>query len=210
MAMDKFGNKGLIVKRIGFYGGRFNPIHYAHLNLAQTALEVLQLDRVIFMPSGGQACYKTEDDVVPGIRRLDMVRLAIASNPCFEASSYEVDRKEFCYTIDTLRQLRDRQLVGNEIYLLVGGDWLNKITHWKEGDKLLQEFNVAVFSRPGEENTPRTGTITQAKNIQYIPMPLIDISSSLIRERVGKGLPIQYLTPEPVCRYIEERELYKG
>jgi len=196
------------LKRIGFYGGRFNPIHYAHLILAQTALEELSLDRVLFIPSGGRACYKTEDDIAPGGDRLEMVRLAIASNPRFETSSYEVDRTDFSYTIDTLRHFRTNVLSGTEIVLLAGGDWLNKIPSWKEGGLLLQEFSVAIFSRPGGDREADLDIVQRSKDVRYVDMPLIDISSSLIRERVRKGLPIQYLTPEAVCRYIKERGLY--
>lgn len=199
----------MTVKRIGFYGGRFNPIHYAHLILAQTALEQLSLDRVLFMPSGGQACYKTEDDVAPASDRLEMIRLAISSNSQFAVSSYEIDQKGFCYTIDTLRYHRQSELSGSEIVLLVGGDWLSKMLKWKEGDKLLQEFSVGIFSRPGDEPVSDSDAIAQGKDVRYFPMPLIDISSSLIRERVRNGLSIQYLAPEPVCRYIAARELYK-
>lgn len=197
------------MKRIGFYGGRFNPIHYAHLVLAQTALEELGLDRVLFIPSGGRACYKTEDDVAPGADRLEMVRLAIASNPRFEVSSFEINRKEFSYTIDTLRHFRDGLLSGSEIVLLAGGDWLNKIPSWKDGNLLLQEFSVAIFSRPGDNREANLNIIQQSKDVRYVDMPLIDISSSLIRERIRKNLPIQYLTPDTVCRFIDERGLYR-
>lgn len=198
------------MRRIGFYGGRFNPIHFAHLNLAQTALEQLHLDRVLFTPSGGQACYKTEDDVAPASDRLEMACLAVTSNPQFEVSSYEIDQKGFCYTIDTLRYLQKSELAGDEIVLLVGGDWLNNILKWKEGDRLIQEFSVGVFSRPGDETVANSAAIAQGKDVRYIRMPLIDISSSIIRERVRQGLSIQYLTPEPVSRYIIEKELYRA
>ncbi|MBN2326656.1 MAG: nicotinate (nicotinamide) nucleotide adenylyltransferase [Candidatus Omnitrophica bacterium] len=195
------------MKRIGFYGGRFNPIHYAHLILAQCALEELRLDQVLFMPSGGRACYKSEDDVAPGPDRLEMVRLAIASNPRFEASSYEIDQPRFCFTIDTLRRLRDDRFSGDELILLVGGDWSHKIPTWKEGAQLLDEFQTAVFPRPGAGGG--ASPALHEKTMHSVAMPLIDISSSMIRDRVRNGLSIEYLTPPPVRRYIENKGLYR-
>ncbi|MEW6235952.1 MAG: nicotinate-nucleotide adenylyltransferase [Candidatus Omnitrophota bacterium] len=196
------------LKRIGVYGGGFDPVHIAHLILAQTALESLSLDRVIFIPSGGVAHYKNESNVASGEDRLEMLRLAAESNPRFEICSYEIEQGKFCYTIDTLRYLRDEVFPDAEINLLTGEDWKNRLKTWKDGDKLLQEFCVAIFSRPGFQKQNDGQSSAEAERICHVDMPLIDISSSDIRERRRKGLSIEYMLPRAVYRYIEEKGLY--
>ncbi len=195
-------------KRIGIYGGRFNPVHTAHMVLAQTALDKLLLDRVIFVPSGGRTCYKDEGEVAPAAHRLEMLRLAITANPRFELSSYEAEREDFSYTVDTLRHFQKNELAGCDIILLTGGDWISRIPSWKEGDKLLQEFDIAIFSRPGS-NIGADGVNMPNPRVQYVEMPLLDISSSLIRQRIKDGLPVTDLTPDLVQEYIKENELYR-
>ncbi|MGC9328660.1 MAG: nicotinate-nicotinamide nucleotide adenylyltransferase, partial [Candidatus Hinthialibacter sp.] len=128
---------------------------------------------------------------------------AIASHPRFTVSSYEISRPEFSYTYDTLRLLRETQFSNAQLILLVGGDWSHKIPTWKEGARLLDEFETAVFSRPG------AAPPLQGKNIRSVAMPLIGISSSMIRDRIRKGLSIHYFTPPPVRRYIEDHGLYR-
>lgn len=197
-------------ERIGIFGGRFDPIHIGHLLLAQAALEELQLTRIVFLPSGGHAHYKEEDrNVASGPDRLEMARLAVETNPFFEACDYEVKQKQFCYTIDTLRRFRGRYPPGTEIFFLVGGDWKDKIPTWKDGDLLTREFNVALFSRPGFRHETHLCHDPQGERILYVDMPLIDISSSMIRERVKTGKSILYRVPEPVRLYIEEKGLYR-
>jgi len=198
------------LKRIGVYGGGFDPVHIAHLILAQTALESLSLDRVVFIPSGGVAHYKNESNVASGIDRLEMLRLAAESNPRFEICGYEVDQGKFCYTIDTLRHLRDEVYQDAEIILLAGEDWKDRLTTWKDGDKLLEEFSVAIFSRPGFQERDDANSFAKAGRIRHVSMPLIDISSSDIRDRRRKGLSIEYMLPSPVYDYIEDKDLYRS
>ena len=195
-------------QRIGIYGGRFNPVHTAHLVLAQTAIDKLSLDRVLFLPSSGRACYKDEGDVAPASHRLEMLRLAISENPQFELSAYEADREEFSYTVDTLRHFKKNDLAGSHIILLTGGDWISRIPTWKEGDQLLQEFDIAIFSRPGSKIV-HDAEETPNPRVQYIEMPLLDISSSLIRQCIKDGQSISGLTPDQVQNYIEKHGLYR-
>ncbi len=194
-------------QRIGLYGGAFDPIHFGHLILLQTALEQLEMDKIILMPSGGISHYKTESPFASGKDRLEMGRLACLSNPKFEVSSYEVDQGKFVYTIDTLHYLQHQVSEEANIILLVGGDWKDKIPTWKEGDRLLREFTVAVFSRPGFEHQTDLNPKTE-DNFLYVDMPLIEISSSMIRERVRNNLSIEYFLPSAVKWYIEEHKLY--
>ena len=196
-------------QRIGLYGGGFDPIHIAHLILAETAVETLQLDRLIFMPSGGTVHYKKDSNIACGADRVEMARLATASNPKFEVASYEIDQQQFCFTLDTMRYLRSNHPQGTEIILLVGGDWKDKLSIWKGGDRLVREFTVALFSRPGFEHDTQLWFPSTGEKILHVAMPLIDISSSAIRERIRNGLSIRYWVPDPVFHYIEEHRLYR-
>lgn len=194
-------------QQIGFYGGGFDPVHTAHLILAETALESIPLDKIIFMPSGGVAHYKDESNVASGADRLEMLRLAIGEHDRLVISSYEIDQQRFCYTINTMRYLRDEVYYDAEIFLLAGGDWIDKIPTWKEGEQLMREFPIAIFSRPGfqhKEGVEKNGE----REIHYIDMPLMEISSSNLRERRRKGQSIRYRVPEAVYNYIESKGLY--
>jgi nicotinate-nucleotide adenylyltransferase len=195
--------------RIGLYGGGFDPIHFGHLILMQTAIETLDLEKVIVMPSGGVAHYKVDPTFTPGSARYDMACLATESNPRLEVDSFEVDQGRFVYTINTLRHLQGKYSGIAEIILLVGGDWKDKIPTWKNGEQLIKEFPIAVFSRPGFEHTTDLTLPSSGEQIVYVNMPLIDISSSMIRERVRASLSIEYYAPEPVRRYIEGKHLYR-
>jgi nicotinate-nucleotide adenylyltransferase len=195
-------------QRIGIYGGSFDPVHRAHIVLAQTALQTLPLDRVIFVPSGGIAHYKTDRQITPGKHRLAMIELAIAGNPCLQADPYEINRPEFTYTIQTLRHFRDQFPQGSTIYLLIGADWRYKLSTWKEGDALVREFNIALFSRPGFEAPSPAPTQTDDPFV-YIPMPLLDLASSDIRERIQLGQPVETMLPAGVWPYIQSHGLYR-
>lgn len=193
--------------RIGIYGGTFDPVHNAHLVLASTALESLSLDRIIFVPSGGQSHYKPANNMTSGCHRLEMIRLAISGWPQFESSSYEVDQKEYVYTINTLRYFRAILPPNTVIYLLIGGDWIDRIQTWKEGDVLVKEFHIAAFSRPGFVSSPEEIT-HKTPNLVYVPMPLSPISSSEIRERLRRSESVADMIPAPVMEYIKKNNLY--
>ncbi len=196
-------------QRIGLYGGGFDPIHIGHIVLAQTAIEKLKLDRVIFMPSGGQAHYKDESNIASGADRVAMARLAAGSDPRMEVSSYEAEQAHFIYTIDTLRYIQTSYPEGTEIFLLVGGDWKNNMSAWKDGDILIREFKVVVFSRPGFDDTPQESPDTSDDLIRYESMPPTDLSSTTIRNRIRQALPIDGMVPDSVRDYITEHGLYR-
>lgn len=194
-------------QRVGVYGGGFDPVHNAHLLLAKTALSVLELDRVLFVPSTGQAHYKKVSNVVSGEHRLAMLNLALADEPALEASDIEIKQKSFCYTIDTLRTLRSENPEA-DLILLIGGDWKQKLHSWKEGAKIPREFAVALFSRPGFDVETKLTPDDPKERIYTVKMPLMDISSSAIRERLGEGKTIDEMVPSAVAEYIQYHHLY--
>ncbi|MFH1737441.1 MAG: nicotinate-nucleotide adenylyltransferase [bacterium] len=189
-------------QRVGIFGGTFNPIHIAHLVLAQTALETLQLQQVIFIPTGEPPHKRARKDLAPAEDRYRMVQLAIAGNEQFSVSRREIDTDGPSYTIKTLETIEKNLEPDCEIYLLVGGDWAGQIQQWHRGKEILQRYRVAAVQR-GNHNTEGDSSLLA------IAMPTIDISSSMIRQILRDGRDARYLVPEPVARYIAEHDLYR-
>lgn len=194
--------------RIGVYGGGFDPVHNAHLTLAKTALDTLGLERVLFVPSAGQAHYKSESNVASGEHRLAMLELAFGEDERLQASDFEIRQGRFCYTINTLRAFREDE-PDAELILLIGGDWKEKLYTWKEGDRIPREFSVALFSRPGSDVKTDLDPGDSEETIYSVEMPLLDISSSDIRRRIREGLPFEDKVPPAVSDYIKTHNLYR-
>lgn len=185
--------------RLGIFGGTFNPIHVGHLLLAETAREALALDRLVFIPTH-QPPHKSGRGLVSGQQRLEMLQLAIRDQPAFVASDIELQRRGPSYSIDTVKTLH-QQLPMAKLFLLMGGDLL--AVRWASWAELKQLCTVAAVVRPGTK-------ATRAAGVKWLPMPLLGISSSDIRERLRKGRSIRYLVPPQVERYIREHRLYQG
>ena len=189
--------------RIAVLGGAFDPPHIGHLLLAQWALEELGVDRVVFMPYFSSA-YKSP--VASAEDRVEMVRLAIAGLEGFELDTREVERGGITYTIDTVEDLLKTR-PGLEIYWLLGADALQGLPSWKDWEKLVKLVKFAVATRHGE------GLADQLRDmvgVVYLSMPRIEISSSLIRERLRQGLSVRFLVPDEVEAYIKRHGLYSG
>jgi nicotinate-nucleotide adenylyltransferase len=195
--------------RVGILGGAFNPPHIGHLVCAQEALVQLELDRVVFMPVGEPPHRQLETD--PGAEaRLEMVELAIADDPRFAVSRMEIDRSGPSYTADTLRELRE-QAPDDEFFVVLGGDQAAALPDWHEPEQVLQLAQVAVVERISWSRNAiwiKIGRLKGAERIRYLDMPLMQISSSGIRRRVGQGLPIRYLVPDKVADHIGAHGLY--
>jgi len=187
--------------RVGVFGGTFNPIHVAHLVLAQAALETLELRQVIFMPAGQPPHKRSQTDLAPAEHRHRMVQLAIADNPQFTVSRFEIDFPGPCYTIHTLEALERDLGPETELILLMGGDWAGQIRHWYQGDKILSRYSIATAGRGNGNSQPDSHTC--------IDMPMMDLSSSMIREHIRAGKSIRYLVPESVFEYIHTHRLYE-
>ncbi len=186
--------------RLGIFGGTFNPIHLGHVVLAETAREVLRLDRVLFIPTG-QPPHKAVRGVLPGPVRLAMIRQAIRGQPAFAASDLELRRSDVSYSIETVRLLH-RRFQDARLFLLIGADMLAvRWVAWKEIKRLC---TVAVVRRPGAAPRRREAGVT------WLAMPQIDISSSDIRRRLRAGRSIRYLVPPAVERYIRQHRLYRS
>jgi nicotinate-nucleotide adenylyltransferase len=186
-------------------GGTFDPIHIAHLIVAELALDLLGLERIIFVPSA-RPPHKSENDISPIEHRLEMVRLAIEGNPRLSLSDMELRRPEPSYTVETIRQFR-RELGSEErIYFIMGADSLAQLDTWKDPDELASSCELVVFRRAG--SMPDDADPELGRAVRVLDTPLIEVSSSDIRERVRRGLSIRYLVPGGVIAYIEEKNLY--
>ncbi|MFP4056757.1 MAG: nicotinate-nucleotide adenylyltransferase [Candidatus Brocadiia bacterium] len=201
--------------KIGLLGGSFNPIHLGHLVLAQEAWVRLGLERVLFVPNRTPP-HKPKGDLAPPEHRLRMAELAVEGAEGFEASDIELRRDGPSYSIQTVRELRERSGGTWDIHFLVGSDSLPELPTWYRIGQLAELCKFAVFHRPGaplDDLAALRGTLSPAQ-IQAIAgrrfqMPLIGISSTDIRRRVRQGRPIRYLVPEAVRRYILDHELYR-
>ena len=184
--------------RLGLYGGSFDPVHHAHLILARQALEDLQLDRVIFIPAA-ESPFKPGNTAASAEDRLEMIRLAIQGEPAFAVDRIEIDREAPSYTIHTVKSYKAQYPKENLIFL-VGEDHVESLPKWNDFDELIQLVNFAILSR---SDLPL--------RVDYpVVRRRIDLSSTEIRRRVVCNLPISYLVPESVLRYINEKNLYRG
>ena len=197
--------------RIGILGGTFDPIHIAHLIVAEEARVQLNLKEVVFIPVG-QPWLKADQPVSPANLRMEMVRIAIASNPFFRVSSIEVDRPGPTYTLDTLVALREELGREAELHFILGTDALQDMPRWKEPNRILELCTPVVFTRPEYENVSPTRMEEAlpgiAKKVRVLRDPQIGVSGTEIRRRVADGTSIRYLVPEGVERFIMEHRLY--
>lgn len=185
--------------KLGILGGSFNPIHHGHLIIATRAAEALKLDRVLFIPTAISPLKRARDFASPR-DRLAMVRAALRADPLFEASDLEIRRGGTSYTIDTLRALR-KSRPGKPV-LILGADAARLLPQWRSIDEVKRLATFVLVARPGHR--PGRGMPKQ-----YIEVPLLEISSTGIRERVRRGLSIRYLVPDAVDRYIRRKGLYR-
>lgn len=185
-------------RKIGLYGGSFDPIHHGHLILARTAREELGLDRVVFVPAGISP-HKLSRPPAPAATRCEMVAAAIAGEEGFDWSDCEVRRAGPSFAIDTVREFREREH-GSEIFYFIGEDNLPALDTWKDIEVLKTLCRFVVLARGIEEADGGFPVIQR----------VIDISSTDIRNRVASGLPVRYLLPDLVCDILTRERLYRN
>lgn len=215
--------------RLGLFGGTFNPIHLAHLIIAEKLREDVHLDKVLFIPS---ACPPHKDRPATSPEdRLAMTRLAVSSNPFFETSDIEVSRGGRSYSIDTLRELC-RIYPGDQFFFIIGMDAFAEIESWMDAPVLFKITNFLVIPRPGypvdreaiaclpagvtgepveKESTPAIlkFSVHGGMSVFLVNTTMMEISSSDIRRRIMQGRSTRYLVPGEVASYIREKGLYR-
>jgi len=197
---------------IGILGGTFDPVHIGHLIIAEEARVKLGLGEILFVPAG-QPWFKVGQGhtIAPVTHRLEMLRLAIADNPYFKLCTLEVERSGLSYSIGTVTTLRN-QSGKQPLFFILGSDSLAGFHLWKEPDKLIQMCQLVVAPRVGL-NLPDLESLETlvpglTRCVTELVVPIIEISSSKIRQRIAQGLPIRYLVPSLVEKYIAEQKLY--
>ena len=193
-------------KRIGVYGGTFNPIHYGHLINAEFVREAHGLDKIIFIPSKDPVHKKSEGSAT-AIDRLEMVKLAIKGNSFFDVSDIEIRRAEPSFTILTFKQLK-ALYPDEDLFFIIGTDSFNELDTWRDSEELLSLGRFIVLNRPG--NTKLREDILQRGTFHIYHNPLIEISSSDIRSKLKFGKSARYLLPDAVLEYILQKEFYKN
>ncbi len=200
---------------LGVFGGTFDPIHVAHLAVAEAAREVVGLDRVLFIPAG-EPPHKIGQPISPGEHRLAMVEAAIAGNEAFAASRMELDREGPSYTVDTLRDLRATRLtdgVAAELALVLSAEAFLDLPTWHEPARVLELAALIVAPRDGypdaapdflERHFP--GTAIRAV---FLDGPRLRLSASELRAHAATGRSLRYLVPDAVAAYIGDHGLYQ-
>jgi len=193
--------------KIGVMGGTFDPVHLGHLAAAQEAACRLGLERVIFIPAGFPP-HKPSATVTPAHHRWEMVTLAIADNPLFFASRLEIARPGPSYTVETIAALREAR-PGCEWFFITGADAVLELPTWREPERLVSLCTVVAVTRPLTQIDPREALPPGlAAAVRVLPVPGVAVSATELRERVRQGLPIRYLTADPVIGYIYKEGLY--
>ena len=182
--------------RLALYGGTFDPIHHGHLILARDAMELLSLDRVVFLPAAISPHKLNRAPTSAEVRRA-MVQAAIAGEPGFVLDDRELGRAGPSYTVDTVEEFR-KELPGSELIYLIGYDHLAKLHTWHRIEDLRRQVEFVVFGRGAGNDEHGFRQLTRR----------LDISATEIRQRVARGVSIRYLVPEPVRLLIEQHRLY--
>jgi len=194
-----------VARRVGLFGGTFDPVHKAHVALAHAALRGLALDEVRWVPSGHS--WQKDHRATPAEHRVAMVRLAMAGEPRFVLDRIEIQRPGPSYTLDTVRELQAAE-PGTEWVLIIGQDQYTGLHTWRDWQTLLGLVVLAVANRPGPPRQPHAEVQRFAHRM--VPLPMLDISSTDIRQRVAAGASISHLVPPTVARYIESHGLYRA
>ena len=209
---------------IGIFGGSFNPIHIGHLIVAEEVFQQRTLSKVVFIPTG-LSPHKESGDLIHGFHRYQMVKDAISDNEHFEVSDEEIKRPGKSYTIDTIRNFREKHGGKHNLFLIVGTDMMNEISTWKDIgvlSKMCQFIVVNRFPISTNENPPQSpfskgilrgiDSFSDVEKVRVeiinVTIPPIGISSTDIRERLYQGRSIRYLVPKCVEDYIKANNLY--
>jgi nicotinate-nucleotide adenylyltransferase len=198
--------------RYGILGGTFDPVHYAHLAIAEQAREQLGLAKVLFVPAG-QTVHKDNAGVTAAEHRVRMLELAVAGNASFIVDRLEIERGGSSYTVDTLTELCARW-PGDEPFFILSSEAARQLPRWREPQRILELARVVVVPRLGFQLPDRAWLDEQLAGMGHrlvvAEAPALGHSASGIRARVAAGRSIRYLVPEPVEAYIRQHGLYKS
>ncbi|WP_424184847.1 nicotinate-nucleotide adenylyltransferase [Actinokineospora sp. G85] len=190
-------------RRVGIMGGTFDPVHHGHLVAASEVQSRFELDEVVFVPTG-EPWQKTRHQVSAAEDRYLMTVVATASNPGFSVSRVDIDRPGPTYTVDTLRDLRERR-PDDDLFFITGADALEQILSWHRVEELFTLAHFVGVTRPGYNLQAQH---LPSGSVSLVEVPAMAISSTDCRARVAEGEPVWYLVPDGVVQYISKRGLY--
>jgi len=190
--------------RRGILGGTFDPPHYGHLFMGEVAYWQLGLDIVTYMPAGAP-WQKNDESVAAPAHRLEMTRLAIAGVSYFEADAREVNRDGWTYTADTLATFPSAE----ELVVILGADAASRLPTWQRSEEVLHRARIAVMPRPGFTKADVANAIGE-DGFDWLDGPELDVSGTVIRDRLEKGKSIRFLLPDAVRSYVATVGLHSG
>jgi|LGOV01.1.fsa_nt_gb nicotinate-nucleotide adenylyltransferase len=198
---------------IGILGGSFNPIHIGHIIMSQYVYEELNLSNVYLMPNENPP-HKKDEKMLDGLKRLKMCNIVASQNEFLDVIDCEIGNEKTNFTIDTIEYLINNQFKNKKIYFIIGSDSLMQIYTWKNYKKLLKLIDIVCIMRPEPINQDVIRKIDEINNrfqkkIIIVKMPLIQISSTDIRNRIAMGKSVKYMVDKDVLEYIDEMNLYK-
>lgn len=200
-----------MIRRIGIFGGTFNPIHIAHIFFARVLFSSEGLERLFFVPARVSP-FKTDTDEyeIPYLQRLHMLKIALEDEPDFYLDQFEIQKDKISYSIDTIRHFIE-MFNNADIYLMIGLDQAVDFKKWKDWKDILKLVHLRIFNRAGQKKNIDK-VIENLKGYGYDPKPvdapIIDISSSYIRHQIKQHKSIKYLVPKKVEDYIDKNKLY--
>jgi nicotinate-nucleotide adenylyltransferase len=192
------------LKRIGIFGGSFDPPHLGHLVIAELARRTLKLDVVYLVPAY-QPPHKAGRHASTARDRLAMTKLSVRGNPSLRVSDIEIKRRGVSYTVDTVRAFH-RRFPAAEIFLIIGSDSLRQFHSWKDPEAILALTSLAVYQRPQRGSQPSG---TSSIKMHWIKGPLMNLASSDIRRRLLQGKAIDEMVRENVLAFIIRKRLYQ-
>ena len=190
-------------KHVGILSGSFNPIHNGHLMIAQQVFEQLNLDKILFIPSKVPP-HRGVSRYIPKVSvddRINMIKYGIRDNPNFQLDMTDIDLGGVSYTYETIKRLKERN-PNTEYYLIVGYDIVESLSKWSHIDELVKEVHFVGVCRKGYEKKSQYP-------IMWVNTPVIEISSTVIRQRVREGKSLKYYVPDDVAWYIKDKGIYK-
>jgi nicotinate-nucleotide adenylyltransferase len=197
-------------RSLGVLGGTFDPIHYGHLDAAGAACAALPLDEVLFIPSHDPP-HRPVDPLASPFHRFAMAALAVSGCDRYRVSDMELRREGASYTVDTLRALHGQGWAASQLFFILGADAFAEVATWRDYPRVLDGANFVVVARPGmapENALARNPELSAHHNIILLNADTRDVSSTLIRQRLRAGQPIDDLVPPGVARHILVHHLY--
>ncbi len=193
--------------KIGLFGGSFNPVHVAHLIISDWVKEELSLDSIYLIPTALSPLKAGEPSMIEMHHRISMLRLAVKDMDGYMIKDYESEQGKVYYSVNTIEKVaKEMSLSRDDLFFIVGTDNFRIFhTHWKDPEKIASLCTIVAAKRPNEE---MPATIPDYLNFIAVETPLIDISSTLIRERIKEGKSIRFMVPDEVEKYIKTNNLY--